>query len=88
MHSCYSAEVIIYLFSILGWNVALYPKGPFLDILVTPQSDGTFTTKVYRKTTHTDLYLQWDSNHSLASKYSVIITLTHRAKTICSIAEL
>ena len=49
---------------------------PFLDILVTPQSDGTFTTKVYRKPTHTDLYLQWDSNHNLASKYSVINTLT------------
>ena len=29
----------------------------FLDILVTPQSDGTFTTKVYKKPIHTDLYL-------------------------------
>ena len=38
--------------------------------------------------THTDLYLQWDSNHNLASKYSVINTLTHRARTICSTPEL
>ena len=27
---------------------------PFLDILVTPQPDGTFTTEVYRKPTQTD----------------------------------
>ena len=61
---------------------------PFLKILVAPQLGGTFTTKVYRKPTHTDQYLQWDSNHNLASKYSVINTLTHRARTICSTQEL
>ena len=48
---------------------------PFLDILVTPKVDGTFTTRVYRKPTHTDQYLQWDSNHNVASMYSVINTL-------------
>ena len=57
---------------------------PFLDILVTPQEDGTLTSKVYRKPTHTDLYLQWDSHHNLACKYSVVNTLTHRAKAVCS----
>ena len=50
------------------------------------QSDGT--TKVYRKPTHTGQYLQWDSNHNLASKHSVINTLRHRARTICSTPEL
>ena len=55
---------------------------PFLDILVTPQEDGTLTTRVYRKPTHTDQYLQWDSHHNLACKYSVINTLTHRAKAV------
>ena len=60
----------------------------FWDILIAPQSDGTFTTKVYRKPTHNDLYLQWDSNHNLASKYSVINTFTNRARTICSTPEL
>ena len=40
---------------------------PFLNILVTPKLDGTFSTKVYRKPTYTDQYLQWDSNHNLAS---------------------
>ena len=61
---------------------------PFLDTLVTPQEDETLTTRVYRKPTHTDLYLQWDSHHNLASKYSVINTLTHRAKAVCSRSKL
>ena len=61
---------------------------PFLDTLVTPQEDGTLTTRVYRKPTHTDLYLQWDSHHNLACKYSVITTLTHRTKAVCSSSKL
>ena len=61
---------------------------PFLDILVTPGRDGSLSTSVYRKPTHTDLYLQWDSHHALTSKYSVIGTLQHRANTICSNPQL
>ena len=57
---------------------------PFLDTLITPEKNGTFSVGVYRKQTHTDLYLPWDSNHHLSAKYSVIKTLTHRAHTICS----
>ena len=53
---------------------------PFLGTLVTPQEDGTLTTWVYRKPTHTDSYLHWDSHHNLACRYSVINTLTHKAK--------
>ena len=45
---------------------------PFLDILVSPGRDGSLSTSVYRKPTHTDLYLQWESHHTLPSKYSVI----------------
>ena len=37
---------------------------------------------------HTDQYLQWDCHHNLACKYSVINTLTHRAKAVCSISQL
>ena len=49
-----------------------------------PEEDGSLKTTVFRKPTHTDLYLQWDSHHTLPSKYSVIGTLLHRAKTIWS----
>ena len=35
---------------------------PFLDILITPNKDGRIITSVYRKPTHTDLYLQWNSH--------------------------
>ena len=57
---------------------------PFLDILITPEQDESLSTTVYRKPTHTDLYLQWDSHHTVSAKYSVVGTLYHRAETICS----
>ena len=61
---------------------------PFLEILITPGRDGSLSTSVFRKPTHTDLYLQWDSHHTLTSKYSMIGTLQHRAQTICSNPQL
>ena len=61
---------------------------PFLGILITPNEDGSLSTTVYRKPTHTDLYLQWDSYHTVSSKYSMIGTLHHRAQTICSSPQL
>ena len=57
---------------------------PFLDSLIIPEKEGRLTTTVYRKPTHTDLYLQWDSHHNIPSNYSVIGTSFHRANTICS----
>ena len=57
---------------------------PFLDVLVIPQPDGSISTAVYRKPTHTNQYLQWDSHHEISAKYSVISTLFHRAKEVCS----
>ena len=61
---------------------------PFLDTLVTPLAENSFSFKVYHKPTLTDQYLQWDSHHSLSAKYSVIGTLTHRAKIFCTDPEL
>ena len=38
--------------------------------------------------TYTDLYLHWDSQHHLSAKFSVINSLKHRAKTVCSNHQL
>ena len=61
---------------------------PFLDTIVKPENDGKLSITVYRKPTHMDQYLQWDSHHHLSAKYSIISTLTHRAKTVCSNPDL
>ena len=61
---------------------------PFLDTIVKTEAGGTLSITVYRKPTHTDQYLQWDSHHHLSAKFSVIHTLTHRASTVCSKPEL
>ena len=61
---------------------------PFLDTIVKPEADGTLSITVYRKPTHTDQYLQWDSHHHLSAKFSVIHTLSHMTSTVCSKPEL
>ena len=61
---------------------------PFLDTIVKPEADGSLSISVYRKPTHTDQYLQWDSHHHLSARFSVIQTLSHRASTMCSNPEL
>ena len=61
---------------------------PYLDTIVKPEVDGSLSISVYRKPTHTDQYLQWDSHHHLSAKFSVIQTLSHRASTMCSNPEL
>ena len=61
---------------------------PFLDTIVKTEVDGSLSIAVYRKPTHTDQYLQWDSHHHLSAKFSVIQTLSHRASTVCSNPEL
>ena len=68
----------------------LLPDGsiPFLDVLIIPDEEGNLKTTVYRKPTHTNLYLQWDGNHQVSSKYSVIGSLQYRAKTICPDKEM
>ena len=61
---------------------------PFLDTLVTSQTDHSLSITFCHMPTNTDQYLQWDSNHNLAAKYSVIGTFTHRANTLCTTPEL
>ena len=61
---------------------------PFLDTIAKPEANGRLSVTRYRKPTHTDQYLQWDSHHHLSAKNSAINTLTHRTKTICNKPEL
>ena len=51
---------------------------PFLNTIVKPEADGTLSITLYRKPTHTDQYLQWDSHHHLSAKFSVICALSLR----------
>ncbi|XP_067670964.1 uncharacterized protein [Haliotis asinina] len=59
---------------------------PFLDVLVTRTTDNTIQTSVYRKPTHTDQYLHFDSNHSLRTKTGIISTLTRCALNLSSVS--
>ncbi|KER31053.1 hypothetical protein T265_02616 [Opisthorchis viverrini] len=61
---------------------------PFLDVLVNRKMDGTLETCVYRKETHTDQILNYNSNHPVNHKKSCVQTLFKRAETHCSTTEL
>ena len=58
-----------------------------LDCYVVRGTNGQLSTKVYRKPTHTNQYLNSKSNHPASSKRAVIYALMDRADTIPSTDE-
>ena len=54
---------------------------PFLDLNIKHHPDGTLSTNVFRKKTHTDKYLNFQSHHPLAHKLAIVQTLHNRANT-------
>ena len=57
-------------------------KLPFLNVCLQRDDNGSLTTSVFRKATHTNQYLSFDSHHSVAHKAAVVRTLMHRASTL------
>lgn len=56
-------------------------------VLVITRKDGKLNIDVYRKPTHTDRYLDYNSHHQQKHKASTARTLIHRALTLPSTEE-
>ena len=59
----------------------------FLDLNVYRTDDGNLETDVYRKPTHTNKYLAFDSHHPICHKKSVKKTLFMRAECLPSSSD-
>ena len=54
----------------------------FLDTEITRKPDGSLKLSIYRKATHTNHYLQFQSHHPLHQKLGVVRTLLDRKDNI------
>ena len=59
---------------------------PFLHTLTKP-TPNSIESIVYRQPIHTDRYLDYNCNHPISAKLSVIHSLIHTAKQVCSTPE-
>ena len=57
-------------------------KISFLDTEVKLIEDKKIEISIYRKSTHTDQYLNFNSNHHISQKIGIVGTLRHRINTI------
>ena len=58
----------------------------FLDTLTKP-TPNTIESTVHRKLTYTNRYLYYNSYHAISANLSVIHTLIHKARQVCSTLE-
>jgi hypothetical protein len=57
---------------------------PFLDFDIYRRPEGSLGHKVYRKPTHTNLFLNAESHHHPSNKQAVLSTLIHRTRALCN----
>ena len=57
---------------------------PFLDLLIIRAPSGNLSFSIYRKPTHTNNYLKFNSNNPMGHKKAVAKSLFDRAKNLCS----
>ena len=60
---------------------------PFLDTLPQPKGEE-ISVSVYRKLTHTDRYLDFNSSHPILAKRAVVRALMDWAENVCSDPEI
>ncbi len=63
-------------------------KITFLDVLINKLPSGTFETSVYKKATHADIVLDYNSNSPASHKRSCVTELLGRIVTNCSNAKV
>jgi len=59
-------------------------KLPFLDLLIIRKDTGALNLQIYRKPTHTDQYLNFNSYRPIEHKLSVVRTLFDRSQSVTS----
>ena len=62
-------------------------KISFLQTLVIVLEDRTVKTTIYRKPTHTDQYLNFESNHHVKQKIGIISTFEHSIEELVTTEE-
>ena len=58
-----------------------------MESFLLRRENDRLVTKVYRKETHTNRYLNWKSNHSKSFLLGIIKGQTHRAHYFCDLKE-
>ena len=59
-------------------------RHPFLDTIIIRAPSGNLSFSIYRKPTHTNNYLKFNSNNPMGHKKAVAKSLFDRAKNLCS----